>query len=162
MGSADYLHNACVLICPFEGDKCKYAKYRLNGVGRVSQLYSHWQHCHKDNPAARVLKKRWRKVLAAVSNRHRPRQRWQRISAFVAPSHHSTKGLTPLGLTPLQVLKARTIPVDKLNALPGLALELSGSWMESQGGMEHGYEQLRSPSAHASDGDVWRCEPCEP
>ena len=53
MGSADYLHNACVLICPFEGDKCKYAKYRLNGVGRVSQLYSHWQHCHKDNPAAR-------------------------------------------------------------------------------------------------------------
>ena len=39
MGSADYLHNACVLICPFEGDKCKYAKYRLNGVGRVSQLY---------------------------------------------------------------------------------------------------------------------------
>ena len=67
MGSADYLHNACVLICPFEGDKCKYAKYRLNGVGRVSQLYSHWQHCHKDNPAARVLETRWRKVLAAVS-----------------------------------------------------------------------------------------------
>ena len=73
-----------------------------------------------------------------------------------------TQQWLPLGLTPLQVLKARTIPVDKLNALPGLALELSGSWMESQGGMEHGYEQLRSPSAHASDGDVWRCEPCEP
>ena len=110
-----------MLICPFEGDKCKYAKYRLNRVGGISQLYSHWQHGHKDNPAARVLEKRWRKVL-----------------------------------------KARTIPVDKLNALPGLALELSGSWMESQGGMEHGYEQLRNPSAHASDGDVWRCEPCEP
>ena len=75
-----------------------------------------------------------------------------------------TQQWLPLGLTPLQVLKARTIPVDKLNALPGLALELSGSWMESKGGitMEHGYEQLRSPSAHASDGDVWRCEPCEP
>ena len=53
-----------------------------------------------------------------------------------------TQQWVPLGLTPLQVLKARTIPVDKLNALPGLALELSGSWMESpQGGMERGYEQ---------------------
>eukprot|EP00966_Prymnesium_polylepis_P219783 5084037-Prymnesium_polylepis.1 len=34
MGSAAYLHNACVLICPFEGDKCKCAKHRLNGIGR--------------------------------------------------------------------------------------------------------------------------------
>jgi hypothetical protein len=119
MGSAAYLHNACVLICPFEGDKCQGAKHRLNRIGGISQLYSHWQSCHKDNKAARVLEARWRKVL-----------------------------------------KARTIPVDKLNALPGLELELSSSWMEEQGGTEQGYEQLRSLSAYASDGDVWRCEPC--
>ena len=60
------------------------------------------------------------------------------------------------------MLKARTIPVDKLNKLPDHALELSSLWMESQGGMEQGYEQLRSLSAHASDADVWRCEPCQP
>eukprot|EP00966_Prymnesium_polylepis_P298117 6888827-Prymnesium_polylepis.1 len=114
MGSAAYLHNACVLICPFEGDKCKGPKHRLNGIGRVSQLYSHWQLCHKNNDAARVLEKRWRTVM-----------------------------------------KARTISVEKLNALPDHALELSSSWMESQGGTEKGYEQLRNPSAHASDGDVW-------
>jgi hypothetical protein len=57
-------------------------------------------------------------------------------------------------------MKARTIPVDKLNKLPGHALELSGAWMEAQGGVEQGYEQLRTPSAHTSDGDVWRCAPC--
>eukprot|EP00966_Prymnesium_polylepis_P034838 810295-Prymnesium_polylepis.1 len=37
--------------------------------------------------------------------------------------------------------------------------------MEEQGGTEQApYEQLRSLSAHASDGDVWRCEPlrCAP
>jgi len=118
MGSAAYLHNACVLICPFEGDKCQGAKHRLNRIGSISQLYSHWQSCHNDNKAARVLEARWRKVL-----------------------------------------KARTIPVYKLNALPGLELKLSSSWMESQGGTKQGYEQLRSLSAHASDGDVWRCEP---
>ena len=161
MGSADYLHNACVLICPFEGDKCKYAKYRLNRVGGISQLYSHWQLCHKDNPAARVLEKRWRKVLAAVSNRHRPRQRWQRSSAFVAPSHHST--MATLGIDPPPGAKGAHHPRRQAErAAWPRACELSGSWMESQGGMEHGYEQLRSPSAHASDGDVWRCEPCEP
>jgi hypothetical protein len=66
MGSADYLHNACLLICPFDGDKCKHAKHRLNGIGRVSQLYSHWQRCHKDNPAARVLETRWCKVRQQV------------------------------------------------------------------------------------------------
>ena len=110
-----------MLICPFEGDKCKHAKHRLNRVGGISQLYSHWQICHKENPAARVLEKRWRTVM-----------------------------------------KARTISVNKLNALPGHALEVSGTWMQAQGGMEKGYEQLRSPSAHTSDGDVWRCAPCEP
>ena len=121
MGSADYLHNGCVLICPFVGDKCKGAKHRLNGVGRVSQLYSHWQHCHKNNPAARVLEKRWRTVL-----------------------------------------QARTITLEKLNGKPGHALELSNSWMEAQGGMEQGYEQLLCLSEHTADGDIWRCEPCEP
>jgi hypothetical protein len=56
--------------------------------------------------------------------------------------------------------RASPVPVDKLNALPGLELELSSSWMEEQGGTEQApYEQLRSLSAHASDGDVWRCEP---
>ena len=64
MGSAAYLHNACVLICPFEGDKCQGAKHRLNRIGSISQLYSHWQSCHNDNKAARVLEARWRKVLA--------------------------------------------------------------------------------------------------
>eukprot|EP00966_Prymnesium_polylepis_P021049 484335-Prymnesium_polylepis.1 len=56
MGSSDYseyLHNPCVLICPFEGDKCHGAKHRLNRIGGISQLYSHWQRCHKGNPAAR-------------------------------------------------------------------------------------------------------------
>ena len=121
MGTSAYLHNPCVLICPFDGDKCLGAKHRLNRIGGISQLYSHWQLCHKGNPAARMLEKRWRKVL-----------------------------------------KARTIPVAKLNALPDHALELSSSWMESQGGMEQGYEQLRSLSAHASDADVWHCKPCQP
>ena len=60
----------------------------------------------------------------------------------------------------LQVMKARTIPIYKLNKLPGHALELSGAWMEAQGGVEQGYEQLRTPSAHTSDGDVWRCAHC--
>ena len=109
-----------MLICPFEGDKCHGAKHRLNGVGRVSQLYSHWQLCHKNNPAACVLERRWRIVLGN-----------------------------------------RTIPVAKLNALPDHALELTNSWMEEQGGMEKGYEQLRSVSAHASDDDVWQCVPCQ-
>jgi hypothetical protein len=59
------------------------------------------------------------------------------------------------------VTKARTIPIEKLNALPGHALELSGTWMQAQGGVEQCYEQLRSPSVHTSDGDVWRCAPCE-
>ena len=121
VGQSHYLHNPCVLICPFEGDKCKHAKHRLNRVGGISQLYLHWQICHKESPAARVLEKRWRTVM-----------------------------------------KARTISVNKLNALPGHALEVSGTWMQAQGGLEKGYEQLRSPSAHTSDGDVWRCAPCKP
>ena len=48
-------------------------------------------------------------------------------------------------------MKARTIPIDKLNKLPGHVLELSGTWMEVQGGVEQGYEQLRTPSAHTLD-----------
>jgi hypothetical protein len=66
MGSAHYLQNPSVLICPFEGDKCKHAKHRLNRVAGISQLYSHWQSCHKENPAARVLEKRWRTVLQLI------------------------------------------------------------------------------------------------
>ena len=72
MGSADYLHNACVLICPFDGDKCKGAKHRLNRIGGISQLYSHWQLCHAKNPAARVLEKRWRTVLQPIQTRTLP------------------------------------------------------------------------------------------
>jgi hypothetical protein len=76
---------------------------------------------HKDNPAARVLERRW-----------------------------------------CTVLKRRTIPVEKLNALPDHELVLSAEWMETQGGAEQGYEQLRSLSAHTEDGDLWRCEQREP
>eukprot|EP00966_Prymnesium_polylepis_P270560 6250189-Prymnesium_polylepis.1 len=35
VGQSHYLHNPCVLICPFEGDKCKHAKHRLNRVGGI-------------------------------------------------------------------------------------------------------------------------------
>jgi len=34
--------------------------------------------------------------------------------------------------------------------------------METHGGAEQGYEQLRSLSAYTEDGDLWRCEQREP
>ena len=42
---------------------CKKGRYQLNGIGAVSQLYSHWQDRHGENPAARVLEARWRLAL---------------------------------------------------------------------------------------------------
>ena len=44
-------------------DSCQKGRYQLNGVGAVSQLYSHWQEKHGENPAARVLEARWRLAL---------------------------------------------------------------------------------------------------
>ena len=52
------------------------------------------------------------------------------------------------------VMTCRTIPVARLDALPGHALELSSEWMEEKGGMELGYEQLRKVSEHESDADA--------
>jgi len=60
MGSANYLLNPCVLMCPFDGSTCRKVNYRLNGNCKVSQLYSHWSHVHKDNPAAKRMTERWR------------------------------------------------------------------------------------------------------
>jgi len=34
--------------------------------------------------------------------------------------------------------------------------------METHGGAEQGYEQLRSLTAHTEDGDLWRCAQREP
>ena len=58
MGCADYHPNPCVLVCPFA--TCKKSHRILNGIGAVSQLYSHWQQRHAENPAARKLEARWR------------------------------------------------------------------------------------------------------
>ena len=63
MGCADYHSNPCVLICPFASRKCKKMHRQLNGVSAISQLYSHWQEVHKDNPAAQKLEARWRLAL---------------------------------------------------------------------------------------------------
>ena len=64
MGKADYLISPCVFVCPFYNEsKCNHGQFRLNGPGAVSQLYSHWQHAHKGNPAAATLEKRWRAAL---------------------------------------------------------------------------------------------------
>jgi hypothetical protein len=65
MGSADYLPNPCVLVCPFDGGKCQHGTFRMNGYCKPSQLYSHWQTVHKDNPAAATMIARWRKALAS-------------------------------------------------------------------------------------------------
>ena len=45
MGNADYHPNPCVIICPFA--TCKKSHRVLNGIGAVSQLYSHWKEGHK-------------------------------------------------------------------------------------------------------------------
>ena len=65
MGSAAFHPNPCVLICPssHEGKCGDNGKFRLNGPSRVSQLYSHWQVQHADNPAAAILERRWRKAI---------------------------------------------------------------------------------------------------
>ena len=61
MGDADYHPNPCVLICPFA--TCKKGHRQLNGVCAISQLYSHWQKNHAENPASAVLEARWRLAL---------------------------------------------------------------------------------------------------
>ena len=67
MNDADYMPNPCVMVCPFEGAKCQHGIFRMNGACKPSQLYSHWQHAHKDNPMAKQLEKCWRR---AIKNRH--------------------------------------------------------------------------------------------
>jgi hypothetical protein len=66
MGSADYMPNPCVIVCPFDGPRCTHGAFRMNGACKPSQLFSHWQHIHKGNPAAQALEARWR---AALKNR---------------------------------------------------------------------------------------------
>ena len=92
MGSADFMPNPCVIVCPFAGAGCAHGTFRMNGACKPSQvrplacplacphtrflpppnvvcprqLYSHWQHVHSGNPTARQLEARWR---AAIKNK---------------------------------------------------------------------------------------------
>ena len=63
MGDAKYMPNPCVMICPFAGPRCVHGSFRMNGACKPSQLYSHWQHMHPGNPAARQLEVRWRQAI---------------------------------------------------------------------------------------------------
>ena len=66
MGDAKYLINPAVITCPFGGPKCPHGNFRMNGECKPSQLYSHWQKMHSENPAAKELEARWR---AAIKNK---------------------------------------------------------------------------------------------
>lgn len=68
----------------------------------------HWQHKHKDNPAARRLEARWRLAI-------------------------------------LNPTKAKEW-LDEREPL-----ELTTEWMEQQGGVDQGYEQVRPPLAPDAD-----------
>ena len=117
MGSKYYHPHPVALTCPFIGDGCcdEESCRRLNCVGAISQLYSHWQEQHKGNPAARQLEDRWRLALK-----------------------HPTKDK--------EWLDAKEI--EGGYAQP---LELSSEWMEQQGGVDQGYEQVRPPLAPDAD-----------
>ena len=41
----------------------------MNGSCKPSQLFSHWQHMHANNPAAKQLEARWRRAtkMKAIS-----------------------------------------------------------------------------------------------
>ena len=38
MGSADYMPNMCVIICPLDGQKCNHGVFRMNGSCKPSQV----------------------------------------------------------------------------------------------------------------------------
>ena len=63
MGDSNYMPNPCVIVCPFGGAKCPRGRFRMNGSCKPSQLYSHWQTAHSENPAAKQLEARWRKAI---------------------------------------------------------------------------------------------------
>jgi hypothetical protein len=63
MGDSNYMPNPCVIVCPFRGAKCQHGRFRMNGAGKPSQLYSHWQTAHAGNEAAKKLTARWRMAI---------------------------------------------------------------------------------------------------
>ncbi|EOD24640.1 hypothetical protein EMIHUDRAFT_463555 [Emiliania huxleyi CCMP1516] len=63
MGDPNFLPNPCAILCPFDGPRCTHGFFRMNGSCKPSQLFSHWQHMHANNPAAKQLEARWRQAI---------------------------------------------------------------------------------------------------
>ena len=94
MNNADYMPNPCVMVCPFDGAKCTHGIFRMNGACKPSQLYSHWQHAHKDNPMCKQLEACWRR---GIKNRHLSQDAlWEPVRMEVAAEDCETKRDPPM------------------------------------------------------------------